>query len=133
MQELTFPGLPSPINTALCSCGHLNRAEQRYGQLTRILWLYEDDHENQVRRVLKVYAPVTPKGRVRQKASTLIDILTLKGLDEKKQIWGVAGEETQHLGLDSADASALLKNLEQLITSSMQRFRDSNHWYRQVA
>lgn len=133
MQELTFPGLPSPITTALCSCGHLNRPEQHYGQLTRILWLYEDDRENQVRRVLKVYAPVTPKGRVRQKASTLVDVLTLKGWDEKKQIWGVAGEETQHLGLDTADASALLKNVEQLITSSMQRFRDSNHWYRQVA
>lgn len=133
MQEITFPGLPAPIDTALCCCGHLNRPEQYHGQLTRILWLYEDDHQNQVRRVLKVYAPVTPTGRIRQKGTTFVDVLTLKGWNAARQIWGEMGEETQHLGLDPADAGPLLKSIESLITTDMQRFRDSSHWYRKAA
>ncbi|HCF2447048.1 TPA: hypothetical protein NIA45_004717 [Pseudomonas aeruginosa] len=133
MQEITFPGLPTPINTALCCCGHLNRPEQYHGQLTRVVWLYEDDHQNQVRRVIKVFAPVTPAGRVRQKGTTYVDVLTLKGWDDGLQMWGGEGEETQNLGLDPADAGPLLKSIESLVTSSMEQFRNSSHWYRKAA
>ena len=133
MQALTFPGLSSPINTALCSCGHLNLPELYCGQLTRVIWLFEDDLDNQVRRVVKVYAPVTPTGRVRKKGTTYVDVLTLKGWDKKQQLWGVSETETLRLGLDRADAAALLENIDHLITSSMQRSGGSNHWYRTVA
>lgn len=133
MQAITFPGLPTPINTALCCCGHLNRPELYQGQLTRIVWLYEDDHQNQVRRVIKVFAPVTPTGRVRQKGTTYVDVLTLKGWDEGLQMWGGQGVETQNLGLDPADAGPLLKSIESLVTCSMGQYRNSSHWYRKAA
>jgi hypothetical protein len=63
MHDIRIPNVAQPIKGALCTIGHLYRPEMRGGALIQELWLYEDDLESQTRRVIKVFAPVTPKGR----------------------------------------------------------------------
>lgn len=130
MQNIVLSDLAQAIKPNLCSAGHLNRPEYRHGSLTRVIWLYEDDHRSQTRRVIKVFAPVTPSGRLRRNASALVDVVTLNGWNQERQLWGCDGESVQNFSLDRAGAAALVKQLDTLIITTMKQHRNTNHWYR---
>lgn len=130
MQHIRLPQLPQPINASLCTMAHLYRPEMRSGTLTQELWLYEDDHAGQTRRVFKVFAPVTPKGRVRRAQPTRLTVQTLKGFSTERQIWGHDGDCRAELSLEGDQANQLLKQATKLVTDGMTRYRDSVIWYR---
>lgn len=130
MQHIRLPQLPQPINASLCTIGHLYRPEMRSGTLTQELWLYEDDHAGQTRRVFKVFAPVTPKGRVRRGQQTRLTVQTLKGFNKERQVWGHDGDLRTDLSLDGDQADKLLKQASKLVKEGMKRYRDSVIWYR---
>lgn len=130
MQTIRLPQLPQPINGSLCTIGHLYHPEMRSGTLTQELWLYEDDHDGQTRRVFKVFAPVTPKGRVRRGQPTRLTVQTLKGFNKERQIWGHDSDQRDDLSLDGDQADQLLKQAAKLVKANMKRYRGSAIWYR---
>ncbi|HEK3608658.1 hypothetical protein ACQYZY_28625 [Pseudomonas aeruginosa] len=130
MHDIRIPNVAQPIKGALCTIGHLYRPEMRGGALIQELWLYEDDLESQTRRVFKVFAPVTPKGRVRRGVPTTLNVLTAKGFDKHRYMWGQDGEARADLTLDGSDASLLIAQATKLIKTNMKRYRDSTTWYR---
>ncbi|MGP0171260.1 hypothetical protein ACSVIJ_05180 [Pseudomonas sp. NCHU5208] len=130
MQQIRIPNVAQPINGALCTIGHLYRPEMRGGQLIQEVWLYEDDLEAQTRRVFKVFAPVTPKGRVRRSVPSTLKLLTAKGFNKHRYMWGHEGETREELSLDGNEASLLINQATKLIKTSLKRYRDSTTWYR---
>ncbi|MBM3105795.1 hypothetical protein IIE18_11665 [Pseudomonas sp. V1] len=130
MQDIRIPQLAQPIKGTLCTIGHLYRPEMRGGALTQELWLYEDDLEGQTRRVFKVFAPATPKGRIRRGMATTLSVQTVKGFNKERQIWGHDGEQRDSLTLDGNQADQLMKQAATLIKNNMKRYRDSVIWYR---